>query len=179
MRRDVLPSHEPVSNTQTLRSHRFRCELVQQRGDGAVSSLQGGCWTIFKPALSLHCCRAPGAAQAQPNVSRSVYAASAGMGLRGLSKNNLVLWGTGNDSSEGEGLIKELISKSAAFFLRNKNYLEMSTLRKPEASVTPSSALQLCITAAISKVPGTKTNWNKVYRLYMHQTATKLNYHCS
>lgn len=55
----------------------------------------------------------------------------------------------------------------------------MSTLKKPEASITPSSALQLCITAAVSKVPSTKTTWNKVYRLHVHQTASKLNYCCS
>lgn len=59
------------------------------------------------------------------------------------------------------------------------NYLEMSTLKKPEANIIPSSALQLCITAAISKVTSTKNNRNKVYRLYVHQIATKLNYRCS
>lgn len=140
----------------------------------------GSCRTSFKPAPSLQCRRAPRTAQAQPNMNKAAYAAPAGMGLVGLSKNNLVFWGTGDYSSEGKSLIKDLTSKSAGFFfLRNMNYLEMSTLKKPEANIIPSSALQLCITAAISKVTSTKTNRNKVYRLHVDQIATKLNYRCS
>lgn len=77
---------------------------------------RGSCWTSFKPAPSLRCRRAPRTVQAQPNMNKAAYAAPAGMGLLGLSKNNLVFWGTGDYSSEGKSLIKELTSKSAGFF---------------------------------------------------------------